>query len=166
MAACNTPVCSCCVAAEIFNRPAPIGAFASLITAVEDFVCPPGTFVRTWDGRTDAEGLHALGLTCSDGSFIGSLGLWSLGEEEFMESTVADGYSGMTVALNGAGLVTGVNFINREGTPSGMYGLSSGGTVSTTCRDDERIVGLTTKSGSSNGHMGAFGLLCGKVLGE
>lgn len=155
-------------AAEVFNRPEPVGAFNTLLTATDEMVCPPGTFLRSWDGRYDAGGLYALGLSCSDGTFIGSLGTWGFGDEDFVESTTFDGYTAIAAGLDSNGFVNAVSFISRdeEGVQSLVYGAMSNTTVTTSCREDERIVGLAARSATETGNVGAFGLLCGKVNGE
>lgn len=57
---------------------------------VQEFVCPPGTFVRSWDGREDANGLYALAISCSDGTYLGDTGSWD-SSEPFATLTEADG---------------------------------------------------------------------------
>lgn len=102
-------------AAEITSRPSPALGNYDLLpnsTAVVEYVCPPGTFIRSWDGRADAAGLYALGITCSDGTFAGSLGTWG-SAEEFVETTPNDGYTTITAREDANGAVIGVMFRDR-----------------------------------------------------
>jgi hypothetical protein len=132
-----------------------------------EFVCPPNTFVRTWDGRADETGLYALGITCSDGTFVGSVGVWAAGEE-FTETTQNDGYSTVVAKVNN-GVVTGVSFRDRqfeEGTKAPVWGSKAGPDQSSSCGEDERIVGIAIRGDTTLGNVGTFRLLCGLAQGE
>lgn len=166
----ETLFCPCFAAEKVTNRPPPLGSFDTIDSPLLEFICPPGTFLRSWDGRADAGGLFALGLTCSDGTFIGSLGVWGPWGQEFATSTVNDGYRALEAVLDFGGAVVGLTFIDRQDERSPRYGkaadAASGPAVTTTCEADERIVGLAARVVGGRGNIGAIGLLCGGIAGE
>lgn len=152
-------------------------------------MCPPGTFVRSWDGRHNANGLYALAITCSDGTYLGSIAPkgWGEGNEVFTQYTSADGFRTINVTLterqfsrsnsrpDSVMFVSGVVFTDRQGNvsePFGKFNDSSALPNVTSCTADARIVGLTTRrvqpSNPLNltGSIGSFGLLCAQVKGE
>lgn len=132
---------------------------------VQEQVCPPGTFVRSWDGRADTLGLYALAITCSDGTDFATVGSWDTGTE-FAAVTPADGYFSVTASLDAAGSVVGVTLIDRNEAPSPTYGVAGGTRHTLSCAEGRRIVGLGTKATAGKGNVGTFCLLCADVKGD
>jgi hypothetical protein len=165
------PVTVLVLAEFVVTRPKPLPNFQDddNPNQINEYVCPPKTYVRSWDGRHDANGLYALAATCSDGTFIGTMGTWGAAGQEFMEFTLSDGYSGMRVRLNAGNAVVAVSVQDRspdKDQNSQWYGVQTGADMLTACPTGERIVGLTTRAIGGRGNIGSFGLLCGKVAGE
>jgi hypothetical protein len=153
--------------AVIFERATPLPSFNLDVYTdnhVQELVCPPGTFVRSWDGRADANGLYALAISCSDGTYLGDVGSWAQGEP-FNALTQSDGYVGVTAVTDSAGSVVGLSFTDRWDDTTPTYG-ASGTSVVTNCREAQRVVGLAVRATTGRGNIGTFGLLCGDVKGE
>lgn len=158
---------ACLLAAVEFERAAPLPSFDLEIYSeshVYEFVCPPGTFVRAWDGRADADGLYALAVTCSDGTLVGDVGSWGNGEA-FAALTQTDGYSSITAFTDSAGSVVGILFTDRFDDSSPRYGASGTPQLSS-CREAQHVVGLVIRETTGSGNIGTFGLLCGEVKGK
>lgn len=90
------------------------------------------------------------------------------GNDDFMEVTQSDGYTALGVRQNVVGGVIVVSFVDRwwNASVSQWYGVQAGEGVVTTCPDEQRIVGLTTRPVGGIGNIGSFGLLCAGVTGK
>lgn len=145
--------------------------------------------MRVFDGRADSKGLYALGLTCSDGTFVGSVGYWGVGGENFVvekDALETDGFE----AIQAGVVLTGVfNCLDTSDKPSSdkpsrdkpcssvvsiafkttqddNFTTPIGNTNAATavemrnCTAGEHIVGLTIFGDSSAGNIGSFGMCC------
>lgn len=130
-------------------------------------MCPPGTFVRSWDLRFDADKLNAMGLTCSDGTYAGGIGLWQ-GTNGSIVRAATDGFRAVNATIDGNGYVSSVCFLPRSSAYSSQYPSKPAvfRKTTTTCFLEERIIGIAARAADSTGRLGAFVLLCGTVSGE
>lgn len=168
----HLPPASCLPpAAPVSFRPPPLGPRGppGQSWSQGELLCPPGTFVRIVDGRADSAGLYYLALTCSDGTFLGGQGSAGMDGTPFVISTVSDGFTSLTGG-NPGGSVVSVSLTRTDGTQSQTYGMltEDAAIATTSCRENERIVGLCFRTYSDDmlPGLGPIGLMCDDCPGK
>lgn len=102
-------------------------------------------------------------LVCSDGTYIGALGYWGKGDQQFSEYTETEGYTAIQARINVRKSVAAVSFKAAWQDFGPWYGSPGAPlTGNSTCRGGERIVGLSCSSLDADG-IGAVGALCGFI---
>jgi hypothetical protein len=114
----------------------------------------------------DRQQLYTLGMTCSDGTFIGSAGLYSNGTNVAVVTTPFDGFLSIRVALrkvpgldapgwqptasNATWMIMGASFKDRNSSSTAWYGLDIDGKAveGDNCTDSHNYCIQTTMCGT------------------